>query len=409
LGRYQEAISICRALSEAGFATRLAGGCVRDRLLGLRPKDYDLATSATPAQVADLFRGRGEKVIPTGLGHGTVSLVLPGQVLEITTLRRDVTCDGRHAQVAFSDDFREDALRRDFTIKALFEDLDGRIHDYVGGLADLRGKRLRFVGDPRVRIREDYLRSLRYFRFLARYSWPPHEPSLAAIRVEADGLRRLSAERIQAELALILTAPGVVAVWPLLTESGLLTALFPWYHEAGTQALAQLLAATPAACPDLGWFAFLFWGGNSPQPAAIGRAAEALRLPRAVVRLLRQLAEFFHHLQERDLCLTILLHLCERQHLPAEAFLTWLEAADRILALRPPPEIAALVHGLARRQPPALPQGTLLALAPAERGPAVALVKICWYLGLCRDTNEIIGILERRDCFRKRLKAGNID
>ena len=167
--RYQEARKICSLMDGQGFPTRLAGGCVRDLILGQSPKDIDLATSADPRTARRLLKECGYRVLPTGLKYGTQTIVTPIQAIEITTLRSDVSCDGRHAQVDFSVGFEEDAKRRDFTINALYQDGGGQIYDYVGGRADLENSVLRFVGDPKARIREDYLRILRYFQiFLPR-------------------------------------------------------------------------------------------------------------------------------------------------------------------------------------------------------------------------------------------------
>ncbi len=145
-----------RALDGEGEETRLVGGAVRDLALGEKAGDYDLATTAVPDVVMQRARAAGFRVAPTGLAHGTVTLIVEGRPIEVTTLRRDVDTDGRHATVAFGRDFRADAQRRDFTINALSLGRDGVLHDYVGGLADLAARRVRFIGDPRRRIREDY-------------------------------------------------------------------------------------------------------------------------------------------------------------------------------------------------------------------------------------------------------------
>ena len=196
--------SVMAAVPEA----RVVGGAVRDALAGREVTDIDLATPRTPDEVTQALRAAGIRAVPTGLDHGTVTAVAGGRGFEITTLRRDVETDGRHARVAFTDDWRADAARRDFTINALSMTRDGAVFDYFDGVADLRAGRLRFVGDPSSRIAEDYLRILRYFRFFARYASGPADPAaLTAIRAGVPGLATLSAERVWSELIGILSAP----------------------------------------------------------------------------------------------------------------------------------------------------------------------------------------------------------
>ncbi len=169
-----------KALDGNGEETRIAGGAVRDLALGLTPGDFDLATTASPDVVMARARAAGFNVAPTGLAHGTVTVIADGRPFEVTTLREDVATDGRHAVVKFGRDFRADALRRDFTINALSLDAEGRVHDYCGGLADLEARRVRFIGDARERIREDYLRILRFFRFSARSEIAAAKPSASS-------------------------------------------------------------------------------------------------------------------------------------------------------------------------------------------------------------------------------------
>ena len=201
---YKDALKVLHSLEAAGYTARLAGGCVRDRLLGITPADYDLATDAAPGVVLQHFRTEGRTTVPTGIDHGTITIVMPSGPIEVTTLRKDVATDGRHAQVAFGSSFSEDAQRRDFTINAMFEDADGRIYDEVGGQADLKAGVLRFVGEASIRIREDYLRILRLFRFWARFGFTPAAGTIDAISAEKDGLRQVSQERITAELMQLL-------------------------------------------------------------------------------------------------------------------------------------------------------------------------------------------------------------
>jgi poly(A) polymerase/tRNA nucleotidyltransferase (CCA-adding enzyme) len=187
---------------------RVVGGAVRDALAERPVADVDLATPSSPQDVTQALKQAGIKVVPTGLAHGTVTAVVAGHGFEVTTLRRDVVTDGRHAVVAFTADWRLDASRRDFTINAMSMARDGSVFDYFDGQADLRAGRIRFVGDPATRIAEDYLRVLRFFRFYARYGRvPPDSATLDALRAGASGLPRLSVERVWTELRRILEAP----------------------------------------------------------------------------------------------------------------------------------------------------------------------------------------------------------
>ena len=225
---------------------RIVGGAVRDTLAERNFIDVDLASPLPPDAVMRRLDAAGIKAVPTGLAHGTVTAVLPGRAVEITTLRRDVETDGRHAVVAFTDDWREDAARRDFTINALSMTRDGAVFDYFGGLEDLRAGRLRFVGDPAERVAEDYLRVLRFFRCFARYGGDdPDEATLAALRGGVPGLRTLSAERVWHELKRILAAPDPTASAILMDRLGVLAAVLP--EDTDVAALSRLVArATPA-------------------------------------------------------------------------------------------------------------------------------------------------------------------
>lgn len=199
-------ISLIEAIEQQGFRARFAGGSVRDRLLGRIPHDYDIATDATPEQICSIFTPKTHKVIPTGLDHGTVTVVYRTIPFEITTLRTDVRTDGRHAEVAFGESFEEDAERRDFTVNAMYEDAAGRVYDYFTGREDLAAGKLRFVGEPERRIEEDYLRILRYFRFWAKLGFTPDEKALAAITANKNGLSGISIERITSELTKTIAA-----------------------------------------------------------------------------------------------------------------------------------------------------------------------------------------------------------
>lgn len=208
--RAPEAQQVCRFLIQAGHQAWFVGGAVRDALMGLPAGDLDLATDARPETVMALAAEAGIKALPTGIAHGTVTLVLGASSFEVTTFRRDVSTDGRRATVAFADSVAEDAQRRDFTMNALYLSPDGELADPLGGLPDLKARRVRFIGDPAQRITEDYLRILRFFRFHALYGDPAagiDAEGLAACADNLGGLAGLSAERITAELLRLLSAP----------------------------------------------------------------------------------------------------------------------------------------------------------------------------------------------------------
>ena len=235
-------------LTQSGFAAMLAGGCVRDRLLGLQPKDFDIATNAVPDQVTQIFEGRGIKVVPTGVDHGTVTLVWSDMPIEVTTLRKDVSTDGRRAVVAFGTSFEEDAARRDFTINAMYEDGSGKLHDFFDGVSDLKARRLRFVGDPQTRIREDYLRILRWFRFWSRFDFTTDAGAQQAVRDHASGLRQVSQERITHEMRQMLSgpAPGLIPAATAMRDLEVLQQVPPEcsWTDATIRAAARLGAST---------------------------------------------------------------------------------------------------------------------------------------------------------------------
>lgn len=208
------------------------GGCVRDSLLAREVGDIDIATALAPEDVTQRLRAAGVKVVPTGLAHGTVTAVVEGRHFEITTLRVDVESHGRHATVAFTDDWIADAQRRDFTVNALFADSTGAIYDPVGGLADLNAGRIRFVGDAEQRIREDVLRLLRFFRFYAQFGAPPPDrAALAACTKLADLLPTLSGERVAAETFKLLSAADPATTMTLMSANGVLQHFLPEAKE----------------------------------------------------------------------------------------------------------------------------------------------------------------------------------
>ncbi len=274
------------ALEAAGGpgCARFVGGSVRNALVGRPVDDFDIATRLLPEQSMAALKAAGIKVVPTGLAHGTVTAVSGKKPYEITTLRRDVETDGRRAVVAFTDDWAEDAARRDFRLNALYADRTGAIFDPTGaGVEDALAGRVVFVGDAKTRIEEDYLRILRFFRFFAWYGRAePDAEGLAACAAHAEGLTRLSAERVSKELLKLLAAPDPRAAVRAMVEAGVLERLFP-------------------AVADLGPFEAIVEGSDDPvlrlsallpdDPAAVATIAQGLRLPRAMEFRLAAAAE----------------------------------------------------------------------------------------------------------------------
>ena len=220
--------AVMRALTADGGTARFVGGAVRNAALGEPVGDVDIATPLTPDEIMRRLRGAGLGAVPTGIEHGTVTAVSDGKPFEVTTLRRDVETDGRRAVIAFTLDWREDAMRRDFTINALYADEDGTIYDYFGGLADLEIRRVRFVGNPVARIREDYLRILRLFRFHAWYGRGEIDSeALTAAEAEKAGLKLLSGERVQKELLRLLEARDPMPALNAMARAEILQEILP--------------------------------------------------------------------------------------------------------------------------------------------------------------------------------------
>jgi poly(A) polymerase len=272
---------VCKVLKEGGADVYFVGGCVRNALLGAGASDLDLCTNMRPERVIDVAEAAGIRAIPTGIDHGTVTLVHKSVPYEITTFRRDVATDGRRAVVAFSDCIKEDAARRDFTMNALYARPDGEVVDPLDGLPDLVARRVRFIGTAENRIREDYLRSLRYFRFHAWYGnadlgFDPD--ALSAIAGNLDGIPSLSRERVGQELVKLLAAPDPAPAIAVMRQIGLLSVILPGSDDRALAPLIHLEAGMP---PDpMRRLAAL--GGEDPR--------EALRLSKAqanMVQLLR--------------------------------------------------------------------------------------------------------------------------
>jgi tRNA nucleotidyltransferase/poly(A) polymerase len=236
--------AVFTALNADGHETRAVGGAVRNSLMGLPVHEVDFATTASPEEVTALARAAGLKAVPTGLKHGTVTIVADRQPFEVTTLRQDVETFGRHASVKFTRDWAMDASRRDFTINALYAGADGAVHDPLGGYPDLEARRVRFIGSARDRIREDFLRILRFFRFTADYGREPDPEGYSACLAERAGLSRLSAERVRVELLRILVTREPMRAIEAMGEGGLLTLLLGGVARAGH---AERMIAVEAA------------------------------------------------------------------------------------------------------------------------------------------------------------------
>jgi poly(A) polymerase len=238
-------------LDRAGEEARVVGGAVRNELLGEPHGDIDIATTALPTEVIDRVQAAGFKAVPTGIEHGTITVVAAGRPYEVTTLREDVETFGRHAKVAFGRDWRRDAERRDFSMNALSAARDGTIYDYVGGLPDIAVRRVRFIGDAATRIAEDYLRILRFFRFHAAYGeGAPDSEGVAACIEGRAGLDQLSRERVRTEVFKLLVARHAVAALAVMTETGLLEQVLGGVPLLASFANMIKLEAALALAPD---------------------------------------------------------------------------------------------------------------------------------------------------------------
>ncbi len=275
-----------------GEETRVVGGAVRNALFGRPVKDVDLATTALPEVTQARAQAAGFKVVPTGIEHGTLTVIVGGEPFEVTSLREDVETDGRHAVVRFGRDFAADALRRDFTINALSVRADGEIRDYTGGLDDIAARRVRFIGSARGRIREDYLRILRFFRFFAEYATGPIDADgLHAAIHERAGLARLSRERIRVEFLRLLAAPRALEAAGLIAHAGLLDRMTGGIGDLGR--LARVIAGAP---PDAVLRLAAF---DVASDADAARLTERLRLSNAQAARITAYARAFPALRGR--------------------------------------------------------------------------------------------------------------
>lgn len=273
------------ALTNDGGAVRFVGGAVRDTVLGLPVSDVDLATPLVPEAVIARVEAAGIKAVPTGISHGTVTAVSDSYPYEITTLRRDVATNGRHATIAYSNDWQEDAARRDFTINALYSDpMTGEIFDWFGGIADLAAGRVRFIGDPAQRIAEDHLRILRFYRFAARFGRGALDAnSHRALVVARHSLRTLSRERVADELLKLLVLTNPLAMVEQMMSDGVLTEIVPEADDGAAARLAQLLTNEAAV---------------AVLPSAVRRLAALLPSPEAATNIAHRL-RFSNRLRER--------------------------------------------------------------------------------------------------------------
>jgi len=251
--RARETRAVVAALTKDGAPARFVGGCVRDTVAGRTVKDVDIATPLPPDRVMALLAEAKLRAIPTGISHGTVTAISGGKPFEVTTLRRDVETFGRHARVAFTDDWEADAARRDFTMNALYADADGTIYDPTGGLADLARGRVRFVGNATARIEEDVLRLLRFFRFHAHFGrGEPDKEALAACRALAPKIESLSGERVHAELFRLLEAKEPAKVTALMARLGVLRHVARGFTNHQRLAALTRLEREPEALLRLG-------------------------------------------------------------------------------------------------------------------------------------------------------------
>jgi poly(A) polymerase len=270
--RHAETQALCKALTNAGFQALFVGGCVRNAILGVAVADIDLATDAWPDVVMRIAQAAGFRVVPTGIDHGTVTVLAGDQSVEVTTFRTDVSTDGRRATVAFANNVVEDARRRDLTMNALYAQADGVVVDPLGGLPDILARRVRFVGDAAARIAEDYLRILRFFRFHAWYADPAggiDAEGLAACAAGVDGLDQLSRERVGAEMRKLLCAADPAPVLAAMQASGVLTRVLPGADTRFVAVLVHVESVPPR------WQRRL---------AVIGRDCSGLRLSNAEAR-----------------------------------------------------------------------------------------------------------------------------
>ncbi|MCX6124517.1 MAG: CCA tRNA nucleotidyltransferase [Proteobacteria bacterium] len=387
---YQQAREVLRSLIASGIPAMFAGGCVRDRLLNLPVQDYDIAVGASPEQILKITSLNGWKAIPTGIDHGTITIIANHRSYELTSLRRDVKTNGRHAVVDFENaSFEVDAKRRDFTVNALFEDLDGNIIDYVDGLSDLKSKRLRFVGIPPHRIREDYLRILRFYRFWSRLGFTPDQDGIAAICLEYDGLKTISKERVGAEFWGILAGNQALQALSAMQNHGVLAVVLP-FLKFDSQSLVYLSNSAPIAPEQLRpWTHLLFLIHECKMSPAIlaARISEAMRWSNQRQDVLRQLLKGWNNLLNFETDLAHQMRFLDDCDFSDEGptFVRFFGPLWNLLAeaLRDAPRSKILtclletenLHGVTRRAPLPLSGDDIIAIRPELKGPQIGLAK----------------------------------
>jgi poly(A) polymerase len=378
-----------------GEQARVVGGAARNALMGLPLSDIDIATTAVPEEVMRRAAAAGLKAVPTGIDHGTITLVVEGVPFEVTTLREDVETFGRKAVVAFGRDWQVDAERRDFTMNALSISPDGTVHDYVDGLADLRERRVRFIGDPARRIAEDYLRILRFFRFQASYAHGAPDPAgLHACIVARDGLRTLSRERVRGELMKLLLAPYAVPTLAVMAETGFAERLLGGVPQLASFANMIKVEAATAQAPDaarrLGALALLVVEDAD-------RLRDRLRLANAEHERLVAMAQGWWRLSPVHGDGRALLYRLGPVHFRDRALLAW----SRSPAGAADPSWHALADLPARWTPPRFPlRAADLVARGVLKGPALgaalAVAEAAWIAADFPSSPEILGRIADR-------------
>ena len=358
--------AVVKALTADGADVRFVGGCVRDALLGRESADIDIGTPDPPERVMALL-GRADietRTVPRAIEHGTVTALAGGNRYEITTLRRDERTDGRHAEVAFTDDWREDAARRDFTINAMSATPDGALHDYFGGQDDLRAGRVRFVGDPAARIAEDHLRLLRFFRFHAWYGkGEPDKDAIAACKTAAHTLPSLSGERVQGEALKLLAAPDPLPAVTTMQRASVLAVLLPEARE--TTHLDRLVEVdkTVAGPDSIRRLAALIAGSND-----VSTVAKRWRLAGADGMRLAALVELQKFLDSEidDFALRRLIYRLDKTRPGDVALFAWAERGGDETAWR------AMIKAVEEWKAPTFPvNGSDVLALGVEAGPEV--------------------------------------
>lgn len=333
---------LAKAFSAAGFELRFVGGCVRDSIIGRAVHEVDATTPATPEEMMALLEKAGLRGIPTGIEHGTITVLVNDRQFEITTLRKDIKTDGRHAEVIFTRDWAEDAQRRDFTMNALYVDKEGTLYDYVGGLEDCKARRVLFIGDAAARIREDYLRILRYFRFVAQLGKGQFDAAaIAACSANKEGIARLSGERVAMELLKLLAADEAYSALKQMEDHGILAACL-LVSNISSKGVAALDALRSAALVKLACLV-----GDVSHIKAV---AERLRLSNKQTQSLQL---WLSHIHEVNSSMSTLAQQKLVRQLGAEDYLHTLRLAAALHGVNW--KRYAPYEGMANWQPPAFP------------------------------------------------------